>query len=744
MNQVLNRPMFRQTALRKGHLTPVRANTGVMIGQPYGPPGPFKPPSTQIAPWYQRLKADFLNSRQGIQQVLKGHKGANPLGSGRGLAAATGYLGVEDLVSRFTGSPYGRSIFEQYGVEPGLKKVALDAGIAAALSFNPYTGPVARGVGLGWTGAQLGKKFLYDPAKNWLSGMPTGDLDTKWGIEEGQKMVDLSGKEQPKTAIQIKKEVENIGPKRKHNRVGFDNKLTQTDNESKVVDGAVDVNKVIDNNIASMLPEGGGVDASKSTYGKPKSNYPEDEELIAVSDKEKITDKKANLNVVKKANAVNNELDKPGKIKAGDGTEVNTEVIDLARKYRKELMAGQKSQAGLVFLANLASGLLSGTTAKAGVGGALEVLGKALGPAVNNYATIKLKENELSNSFMSDALELAGDEIERANEIIEFKMPEYPDGDPGVIQMFDRNNQIVNMRGIRLKDGTVQVAMPGMKDQFGHNVYQTMVTGSFNRFMPNSELDPKAIDTLLELDQKYKAYKYGETSYNLVKSFADKGITGAGPVGRLNLVKSRLGEAMYDLTGMNMFTNTDDAFRKADEYKQMLIDDYMEQNDATEKTARKWVEKEFGEFNLGSGAQNKLTKAISEYTGEADAQKLSQLAINETVMVYALANSLKSKDRLTAKDIKMAKDLVNIFPWFRGQKAVMRDLKSVNNTILQDIKSLENTYVMGLMGETSTINKYRRIYGIGVGAADMAPQEIPGFDWENKSVEEMMAEGWGS
>ena len=345
---------------------------------------------------------------------------------------------------------------------------------------------------------------------------------------------------------------------------------------------------------------------------------------------------------------------------------------------------------------------------------------------------------------MSDALELAGDEIERANEIIEFKMPEYPDGDPGVIQMFDRNNQIVNMRGIRLKDGTVQVAMPGMKDQFGHNVYQTMVTGSFNRFMPNSELDPKAIDTLLELDQKYKAYKYGETSYNLVKSFADKGITGAGPVGRLNLVKSRLGEAMYDLTGMNMFTNTDDAFRKADEYKQMLIDDYMEQNDATEKTARKWVEKEFGEFNLGSGAQNKLTKAISEYTGEADAQKLSQLAINETVMVYALANSLKSKDRLTAKDIKMAKDLVNIFPWFRGQKAVMRDLKSVNNTILQDIKSLENTYVMGLMGETSTINKYRRIYGIGVGAADMAPQEIPGFDWENKSVEEMMAEGWGS
>ena len=41
-------------------------------------------------------------------------------------------------------------------------------------------------------------------------------------------------------------------------------------------------------------------------------------------------------------------------------------------------MAGQKSQAKLVFLANLASGLLSGTTTKGGLGGALEVFGKAL------------------------------------------------------------------------------------------------------------------------------------------------------------------------------------------------------------------------------------------------------------------------------------------------------------------------------------------------------------------------------
>ena len=40
-------------------------------------------------------------------------------------------------------------------------------------------------------------------------------------------------------------------------------------------------------------------------------------------------------------------------VKAADGTEINNEVITLARQYRKELMAGQKSQAKLVFLQTL-------------------------------------------------------------------------------------------------------------------------------------------------------------------------------------------------------------------------------------------------------------------------------------------------------------------------------------------------------------------------------------------------------
>ena len=186
---------------------------------------------------------------------------------------------------------------------------------------------------------------------------------------------------------------------------------------------------------------------------------------------------------------------------------------------------------------------------------------------------------------------------------------------------------------------------------------------------------------------------------------------------------------MYDVTGMNMFTNENEARQKASEYKDLLVNDWLKSNEVAGKTdeeKRKNAGDKIDALLGDSVNSKKIAQAIGEFTGEADQQALSQLAINETVMVYALANSLKAKDRLTAKDIQMAKELVNIFPLLRGQKAVIRDLNSVNATILQDIQTLENTYTTALMGETATLKNYKRKYGIatsgqleGSGSADL-------------------------
>jgi len=48
LNNVLNRPLFRKEALRKGDLKPIKAQTGIMVGMPTGGPQIVKPRSLPV------------------------------------------------------------------------------------------------------------------------------------------------------------------------------------------------------------------------------------------------------------------------------------------------------------------------------------------------------------------------------------------------------------------------------------------------------------------------------------------------------------------------------------------------------------------------------------------------------------------------------------------------------------------------------------------------------------------------
>ena len=52
------------------------------------------------------------------------------------------------------------------------------------------------------------------------------------------------------------------------------------------------------------------------------------------------------------------------------------------------------------------------------------------------------------------------------------------------------------------------------------------------------------------------------------------------------------------------------------------------------------------------------------------------------------------------------------------------DLRSVNNTILGDIDSLQSNWTNSLLGETATINLYRRQYGFAEATDNNLPPEL--------------------
>ena len=117
LNKVLNRPMFRKEALRKGVLKTINANTGVMVGQPYGGapvPAIRKPPT-----FMERMKVS--GPVRGIKTLGKGIFN---------LPAAGGYyagekvaqgLGIED--------PIGQTAFGLGGAYAGTRALPALAGI---------------------------------------------------------------------------------------------------------------------------------------------------------------------------------------------------------------------------------------------------------------------------------------------------------------------------------------------------------------------------------------------------------------------------------------------------------------------------------------------------------------------------------------------------------------------------------------------------------------------------------------
>ena len=102
-------------------------------------------------------------------------------------------------------------------------------------------------------------------------------------------------------------------------------------------------------------------------------------------------------------------------------------------------------------------------------------------------------------------------------------------------------------------------------------------------------------------------------------------------------------------------------------------------------------------------ADKNVDKVIQRYKGSAslkdkDREELEQLAVNEVTLTYALANSFKDKDRLTARDVQAAKEIVNIFSWTRGSASVRASLNAIKSNLEKDITG----YVQELQREGVT------------------------------------------
>ena len=699
--------MFRKEALRKGVLKTINANTGIMVGSPYTAapvPAIRKPPT-----FMERMSVSGP-VRMGKNLIKGGLQIPGVIGFEGGMKVADA-LGVKD--------PVGQTAFGLGGGYAATRALPALAGIGL--------GPSAVGLGAIYglknrveAGIELRKKINAMSPKERAEFERQNRLKATDYMSEGVSDADLFGKFVPKPPEPIdtkKSAAPKEGPgSGRVSGFGKNSKTLKAEGDPLLQDNVANkddvgsLDSVQENSLGGGTPPGNedGITNYTSTLEEDKERRKAEELLTAPEKKAQKSESTAQGN---------NEIALGG---PSDDKEFN-KTIALAKKYQEEVFKNEGSQAGLVFLANLASGLLTGTTKRAGLAGAMEVFGQAIGPAVNNYATIKLKEGELRARNREASLNAAVDHMKFLNdlEIAKLKGSEVdrPEQTGGIVQIRGADGRLRNYKAYQMKDGTVTMAAGVGED--GREMFVPVaqgapiadsngqVIGQFENFLEQKNVDKRLFDIQDVLGNRYNALSVTRDVLKTLNQMDESGETvKAGAALSIDQFTRRLSGVAKEVLGFEVSGMSLDALEakvselQADEYA--AIDRDPDLSDEGKEAAKK---------NLDSKNLIKQAKARLKNRGMLSGlsrEEQEKLAVQEVTLTYALANTFKDQDRLTQRDVNAAKEIVNIFSLGRSSKDVKASIQAIGRQLESDIRRQESLYTVA-GGLETTLKDLRRL-----------------------------------
>ena len=712
--------MFRKEALRKGVLKTINANTGIMVGSPYTAapvPALRKPPT-----FMERMSVS--GPVRGAKNLVKGGvQIPGVLGYYAGDKVAQG-LGIED--------PVGRTAFGLGGGYAATRALPALAGIG----FLPSTIGLAGIYGLKNrvdAGVELRKKInAMSPAERKAFEIEQRNKAFSY-MGEGVTDEELFGKFVPKAPKEFdtrKSAAPKEGPgSGRPSGFGKNSKTLKAEGDPLLQDNVANSDDIAD--LDAVQENAVNIDSTGMPPGPPGST---DTLPTKVVDKDMPEAEKKNIETENKKQG-DNEIALGG---PSDDVEFN-KTIALAKRYQEEVFKGEGSQAKLVFLANLASGLLTGTTRNSGIGGALEVFGQALGPAVNNYATIKLKEGELRARNREASLNAAVDHMKFVNENT---VEESPDRTGGIIQIRGADGRLRNYKGYTLKDGTKQIAAgigPDGREMFvpvsqGAPIADSngQLIGQYENFLEQNSVDKRLFDIQDVLGNRYNALSVTRDVLRTLNQMDESGEqVKAGAALSIDQFTRRLSGVAKEVLGFEVSGLSLDALEQ--KVAELQADEYaaIDRDPDLSEEGKEAAKKNLDSKNLIKQAKARLNKRgmLSGLSREEQ----EKLAVQEVTLTYALANTFKDQDRLTQRDVNAAKEIVNIFSLGRSSKDVKASIQAIGRQLESDIRRQESLYTVA-GGLETTLKDLRRLKNFEVfeGEGGVASQLA-----EDLSIEEI-------
>ena len=412
--------------------------------------------------------------------------------------------------------------------------------------------------------------------------------------------------------------------------------------------------------------------------GNPNNMSPEEQEKMA-------------LKLVSKTDRANKEIENL-KNKNKDNQDFNNQF----ENYRNQIQSvtGNGDMTNLVLL-KLASGLLSGKTTQRGVGGFLDVLGQASGPAVDTAIFLANSQRDFDQKLAlslidSNAKQQGGlkaeskrvyvQELNPSDELFPVETRQIPQNkDTGalldVVQTdqgeafvpYTRGGKMIepDTRGKNLSDKSMRDLSVGLE-------FANIVTNA-----PIELLGPEAY--VRQLMDKFS----GST-----KSY-----------------QSSIGS--FDEFQAKSFNTISDSIMNEEQFaaipKESLEKAKKENNQLLEKF-QKESEKYTGELYtaLDSGNEERISRA--------------RLGLIEQRMKYIIANANKAQDRLTAADVKNAEAKTKIITPFANPEQIKKDYAELAVTMNNNFKKQARNYVanggskdyiLGMYSNVPVIQEYK-------------------------------------
>jgi hypothetical protein len=704
LNKILNRPLFRKEALRKGALKTINANVGVMVGQPTTPA-----PTPAVVPG-QGVYSPVNTQRFGppkptrIQNFMR-----NPVVRfGKtmfNIPAAGGYIAGDKVGQALGIGELGRVPFGLAGSYAAAKALPGLAALPAATSAALMAGPAYLMYAGGKERERIAKMSPKEREAHRRKSMQFG-----MSYLDDEQFNQQFGKFKPKSIEEkVAEDRKIIEGRPGSGRPSFNkSKTLKAEGDPLLQDNVANADDIA--NLDAVQENAVNIDSTGMPPGPPGSTdtLPTTTKVV---DKDMPEAEKKNIQNQNTAQG-NNEITLGG---PSDDVDFN-KTIALAKKYQEEVFKNEGSQAGLVFLANLASSLLTGTTKRAGLAGAMEVFGQAIGPAVNNYATIKLKEGELRANNREASLNAALDHMKFVNDNANAEV-ERPEQTGGIVQIRGADGRLRNYKAYQMKDGTVTMAAGIGAD--GREMFVPVsqgapiadsngqLIGQFENFLEQKNVDKRLFDIQDVLGNRYNALSVTRDVLKTLNQMDESGETvKAGAALSIDQFTRRLSGVAKEVLGFEVSGMSLDALEakvaelQADEYA--AIDRDPDLSDAGKEAAKKNLDSK----NLIKQAKARLNKR--GMLSGLSRQEQEKLAVQEVTLTYALANTFKDQDRLTQRDVNAAKEIVNIFSLTRSSKDVKASIEAIGRQLESDIRRQESLYTTA-GGLETTLKDLRKL-----------------------------------